>query len=84
MQVTLKLFASLNRYLPANKINTIEAIIQVPDGATVSQVMDIHFIPHPQAHLVMINGKYIPPQYRLNSVLKENDALAICPPVAGG
>ncbi|NBX99982.1 MAG: MoaD/ThiS family protein, partial [Burkholderiaceae bacterium] len=32
MQVTLKLFASLNRYLPANKINTIEAIIQVPDG----------------------------------------------------
>ena len=56
----------------------------MPDGATVSQVMDIHFIPHPQAHLVMINGKYIPPQDRLNSVLKENDALAICPPVAGG
>ena len=84
MQVTLKLFASLNRYLPANKINTIKAIIQVPDGSTVSEVMDLHHIPHPQAHLVMINGKYIPPKERLGSVLQENDALAICPPVAGG
>jgi len=36
------------------------------------------------AHLVMVNGVYIKPEERDQYALKSHDALAICPPVAGG
>lgn len=84
MQVTLKLFASLTAYLPPNKKNGIEAYIDVPEGATIGDLITRFSIPSKSAHLVMVNGVYIKPSERDQYVLKENDALAICPPVAGG
>ena len=84
MQVTLKLFASLTSYLPPNKKNAIEADIEVAEGSTIGDMIELYKIPSKSAHLVMVNGVYVNPDYRLSYVLKENDALAICPPVAGG
>jgi molybdopterin converting factor small subunit len=84
MQVTLKLFASLATYLPPTKKNGIEADIIVSEGATIGDIVEIYKIPRQAAHLVMVNGVYIQPDKRLAYPLKENDALAICPPVAGG
>lgn len=84
MQVTLKLFASLTTYLPPDKKNGIEADIDVPEGATIGDMIARFGIPTKSAHLVMVNGVYIKPNERDQYVLKEKDALAICPPVAGG
>ena len=84
MQVTLKLFASLASYLPPSKKNGIEADIVVPQGSTIGDMIEFYKIPSKSAHLVMVNGVYVNPDHRLSYVLKENDALAICPPVAGG
>ena len=84
MQITLKLFASLASYLPSNKKNGIEADVVVPDGSTIGDMISLYGIPTKSAHLVMVNGVYIKPDQRDRHALKENDALAICPPVAGG
>lgn len=84
MQITLKLFASLASYLPPNKKNGIEADIEVADGYTIGDMIERFNIPSKSAHLVMVNGVYIKPEERDKYVLKANDALAICPPVAGG
>lgn len=84
MQITLKLFASLASYLPPNKKNGIEADIDVDEGCTIGDMINRFNIPSKSAHLVMVNGVYIKPTQRDEYVLKENDALAICPPVAGG
>ncbi len=84
MRVTLKLFASLASYLPPNKKNGIEADVVVSDGSTIGDMISLYGIPSKSAHLVMVNGVYIKPDQRDRHVLKENDALAICPPVAGG
>ena len=84
MQVTLKLFASLASYLPPTKKNRIEADISLPEGSTIGDIIVLYKIPSKSAHLVMDNGVYVQPEQRLSYALKENDALAICPPVAGG
>jgi len=84
MQITLKLFASLASYLPPNKKNGIEADIEVDEGCTIGDMIVRFNIPSKSAHLVMVNGTYIKPTQRDQYVLKEKDALAICPPVAGG
>jgi sulfur carrier protein ThiS len=84
MQITLKLFASLASYLPPSKKNGIEADIVVPEGSTIGDMIEFYKIPSKSTHLVMVNGVYVNPDQRFSYVLKENDALAICPPVAGG
>ncbi len=84
MQITLKLFASLASYLPPNKKNSIEADIELAEGSTIGDVIILYKIPSKSAHLVMVNGVYIKPHERDQYALKVNDALAICPPVAGG
>jgi molybdopterin converting factor small subunit len=84
MQITLKLFASLASHLPPSKKNGIEADIVVPNGSTIGDMIELYKIPSKSAHLVMVNGVYVNPDQRFSYVLKENDALAICPPVAGG
>ena len=84
MQITLKLFASLASYLPPHKKNGIEADIEVSEGSTIGDMIELYKIPSKSAHLVMVNGVYIKPEERNQYVLKADDALAICPPVAGG
>jgi sulfur carrier protein ThiS len=84
MQITLKLFASLASYLPPHKKNGIEADIEVAEGSTIGDMIELYKIPSKSAHLVMVNGFYIKPEERNHYVLKADDALAICPPVAGG
>ncbi len=84
MQVTLKLFASLASYLPPNKKNAIEADIEVLKGSTIGDIIQQFNIPSKSAHLVMVNGVYVKPAERDQYVLQDQDALAICPPVAGG
>lgn len=83
MQMTLKLYASLGRYLPEGARQN-EASIDVPDGTTITEVLDRYHVPREACHLVLVNGVFQAPSTRATTALKDGDALAVWPPVAGG
>jgi sulfur carrier protein ThiS len=84
MQITLKLFATLTDYLPdaARRDNLVE--LALPEGTTVSQAYAPYGLPDKLVHLVLVNGRYIPPEARVTHTLVDGDVLAIWPPIAGG
>jgi sulfur-carrier protein len=83
MKVTLKLFASLSEFLPAGSTNH-QTNVDVEYDTTPHQLIDRYRVPRKMAHLVVLNGVYLHPKERDQPVMKEGDALAIWPPVAGG
>ncbi len=83
MKVTVKLFALLGKYLPPGAADN-QAAVEVADGATPAVVMDGLNLPREFCHLVLVNGYYVEPGKRDSLALKDNDVLAIWPPVAGG
>ena len=83
MKIKLKLFALLTDYLPAGaKRHTVE--YDITPETTVQQVIDQINIPVQMTHLVLLNGIYLDQNERQQMLLKEQDTLAIWPPVAGG
>ncbi len=83
MKVTVKLFALLGKYLPTGAADN-QAAVEVADGATPVTIMDSLNLPREYCHLVLVNGVYVEPGKRESLALKENDVLAMWPPVAGG
>ena len=84
MKITLKLFASLTDYLPAEARYTNVVTLDIAPEASISQIIEPYGLPPKLVHLVLINGKYIEPTKRLTQTLVEGDVLAIWPPIAGG
>jgi len=83
MQVTLKLYASLGQYLPAHAERN-QALVEVADGATIRELLDKHLVPPEACHLVLLNGVFQQPAKRAEVRLRDGDAVAAWPPVAGG
>lgn len=69
-------------YLPSEAVKNVVAL-DVEEGTTPYQLIDRYAVPRNQVHLVLINGVYVDESGR-DCPLKENDTLAIWPPVAGG
>ncbi len=84
MQITFKLYASLTQHLPAEARRNNQIVIDVPDSATIAQIVAPFGLPDKLVHLVLVNGVYVPPAERLSFVPKAGDVLAIWPPIAGG
>ena len=83
MNVTLKLYASLSDYLPADaRHNQVQ--LDLPEGATVGGVIERYRLPPKLTHLVLVNGAYVAPDVRASTALREGDQLAVWPPIAGG
>jgi sulfur carrier protein ThiS len=83
MRITLKLYASLGRYLPSGAVRHA-APVDVPDDASANWVIDRFGVPREEAHLVLVNGLYVDRDRRDRNGLRDGDTLAIWPPVAGG
>jgi sulfur carrier protein ThiS len=88
VRITFKLFATLSQYLPreldghprvGNQID-----VDTSDGTAVQAVLDRFGVPPLQAHLVLVNGTYVAPARRSEHVLRDGDALAVWPMIAGG
>ena len=79
MNVTVKVYAALRRYLPESAPGP-GRVLQVADGATVAQVMGQLQIPVDTALVPMVNGTV----QKLDHVLREGDTLHLFPPVVGG
>jgi len=84
MDITFKLFATLTDYLPPGARRSNALNMEVDDGLTVTQIIDLFAMPEKLVHLVLVNGTYIAPEDRAEKVLKDGDVLAVWPPVAGG
>ncbi len=83
MKVGFKLFASLTDLLPPERDgNRIE--LDLDDGTTIADVIARFQVPERSAHLVLVNGLFIPREARASRRLAEHDELAVWPPIAGG
>ena len=83
MKITFKLFATLSDYLPPERQGNILPI-EVPEETSITDIVHQFQLPIKLVHLVLVNGKYIKAEERDTYLLKEDDVLAIWPPVAGG
>ncbi len=83
MLVTVKLFASLTRFLPAGASGN-EARVEVEQTMSLESLIARLGLPHEQCHLVLVNGAYIEPSRRAVVVLRPEDVIAVWPNVAGG
>jgi len=84
VQVTLKLFATLQDYLPLEAKKTNALALELEAGTTVQQVIERFGLPQKLCHLVLIDGAFIPPAARATRALQAGETLAIWPPIAGG
>ena len=80
MKVEVRLFATLRRYLPAGADGS-KAVLEMPDGTRLDQVIEHLAIPTTLAQLVMVDGAHEPNRAR---VLHDGCVISIFPPVAGG
>ena len=84
MKITFKLYATLQHLLPPAAVNNAVEV-DVADDVTLYQIIDKFGVNRKDAHLVLVNGRYIDPEDREKTgVIVENDVVAIWPPVAGG
>ncbi|MCH7832579.1 MAG: MoaD/ThiS family protein [Proteobacteria bacterium] len=83
MIVRIKLYASLDKYLPDGASRN-QADMEFDQGARVSSVLGQLGLPPESCHLVLVNGVFLAPSEREARVLEDGDHLAVWPPVAGG
>lgn len=84
VRVALKLYASLADHLPpdARRSNRLE--LELPEATTIAAVIERQALPERSCHLVLVNGVFVPPGERATRALRQDDELAIWPPIAGG
>jgi molybdopterin converting factor small subunit len=80
MIIEVKLFSSLLHYIPDSERRLDRYRWDVPDGATVEQVLEMLNLPEEEATVLLINGRNV----KRENVLKEGDVLHVFPPMAGG
>lgn len=74
MKLEIKLFASLQKFMPnAEKV-------ELDDNCTVSELLKKIGINPSEVAIILVNGQHV----ELDQTLSENETVAIFPPIAGG
>jgi sulfur carrier protein ThiS len=74
MNVTFKLFATLQDYLPAEGKKTNALTLDLEEGTTVDQIIKRFSLPERLVHLVLIDGSFVPPGARLEYTCRRRNA----------
>jgi sulfur carrier protein ThiS len=82
--MTLKLYASLTQYLPAEFRRDHAMPMEVDGDATIASIIAPLGMPPALVRLVVLNGIFVPPSERAARHFADGDVLAIWPPIAGG
>lgn len=78
MNITLKLFATYQRYLP-DGCEGRACDLDVGDGATVGHLLDQFHVPMEGA-VILVNGRTAAQEH----ILEDGDVVAVFPALAGG
>ena len=84
MKVTLKLYATLTDYLPAEARRNNALELDLQPGTTIARVIENQNLPQKLCHLVLVDGLFVPAAERDKRPLAAGETLAIWPPIAGG
>lgn len=79
MKLTLRVYATLCRYVPG-AVAGVPLAIELGDGATVADLIECMKIPDREVKAVFVNGRTQPP----DRVLLPGDEVGIFPPIGGG
>ncbi len=79
MQIRVKVFATLTRYVAGVRAGT-PMDVEVPDGATLDDVVAQLQLPQAEVKTVFVNGR----AQSLADALSPGDEVGIFPPVGGG
>jgi molybdopterin converting factor small subunit len=79
MEVTVKLFANLRKYLPPESDGR-KVVLKVPEGTTIREVASSLKVPEQLLQIVLVNGN----NASLDESLSEGDEISIFPYMAGG
>ena len=71
------------KYLPPGN-SRFRREIRVEDGTRLNLLIEKYNIPAEQAHIVLVNGRFVNVDDRDGHKLNEDDVVSIWPPVAGG
>jgi molybdopterin converting factor small subunit len=79
MKVSVKLFATLTKYLPPGTEKKT-ALLDLQDGATTDDIVKTLGIPENHVHLILVNGKHA----SKGTALHDGAVVSFFPPIAGG
>ncbi|MBI4550973.1 MAG: MoaD/ThiS family protein [Candidatus Latescibacteria bacterium] len=79
MTVSVKLFATLTKYLPAGSMKKT-TMLTLDDGATTDDLVVKLGIPDGHVHLTLVDGKHVPK----GAPLHDGAVVSLFPPIAGG
>lgn len=82
MKITLKLFADLAEYLPADAGDN-QALIDAPGPLSAHQLLDRCRLPRERVRVLMRNGEFVPADAR-DAPLADGDVIAVWPAIQGG
>jgi len=79
MEVKIKLFASLRKYLPKSSDGK-SCQLEIDEKTTIEQILAQFKVPEDIPKIILVNGL----QGSIDQTPKEGDVLSIFPPIAGG
>lgn len=79
MEIRVKLFATLTRYVP-NASSGTPLIVDLPNDATLADLINKLQLPAQEIKVVFVNGRARPLAWQLN----QGDEVGIFPPIGGG
>lgn len=83
MKITLRLFATLQVYLPPGGSDS-ETIIDLPEASTIPDALGVLGVPMSLPHIVFVNGRHVLRPDLATYRLQDKDILAAFPAIGGG
>jgi molybdopterin synthase sulfur carrier subunit len=80
MRIHVRLYASLERYLPIEKERSPLHDLEADEGTTIGEFLQALHVPADTVKLIFLNGIHA----QADQKLKDGDRLGVFPPVAGG
>lgn len=79
MQIKLKLFATLSKFLPPHPLGSAVQM-DIPEGTSLGALAESLKLPPDEVKICFVNGRICEP----DTILKDGDEVGIFPPIGGG
>ena len=83
MKIRLRLFATLQEYLPPGSSHS-ETIIDLPEAATIPDALAVLAVPMNLPHIVFVTGRHVLRPDLTERKLADGDILSAFPAIGGG